>query len=178
MLGPHRGVHVLAGEQDLGYHPVILSEQLVVDVHHGALAHGGCGLLHPQLGGPLPLAQLGAADGDGAGGHQNHLMPHALQVGQGAGQMLHVLQFQLAGVVGQGGGAHLHHHPQAGLALFQGSHAPYTWSHHTTSGPIRKEPFPKIHRFCSTVWKTKKFRTEFMLFSVVILPPLRYNGVC
>ena len=86
-------------------------------VHHPALAHrSGC-LLHPQLLRPLGQPQLGGAHSDGTGGHQDHLMPHALEIRQGPHQMFHAPKVQRAGVMGEGGGAHLHHNTL--FVLFQ-----------------------------------------------------------
>ena len=46
------GLHVLAGEEDLGHRPVVLGKELVIDVHHPALAHGGGGLLGGHISRP------------------------------------------------------------------------------------------------------------------------------
>ena len=45
------------------------------------------------------------------------LMPHALEIRQGPPQMFHAPKVQRAGVMGEGGGAHLHH--DALFVLFQ-----------------------------------------------------------
>ena len=122
MLCPLRIVHVVTGQQDLGHGAIVFGEQLVVNVHHPALAHGGGRLLHPQLLWPLRKPQFGGAHGDGTGGHQNDLMSHAAEIGQCADQMLHAPQVQTAGVMGQGGGAYLHDNTL--LCMFHGSSPP------------------------------------------------------
>ena len=53
VLGPVRVLHIVAGQQDLGHGAVVLGEELVVNVHHPALAHGGGRLLHSQFLRPL-----------------------------------------------------------------------------------------------------------------------------
>ena len=117
VLRPLRVLHIISCQQDLGHGAVVLGEEFVVNVHHPALAHrSGC-LLHPQLLRPLGQPQLGGAHSDGTGGHQDHLMPHALEIRQGPHQMFHAPKVQRAGVMGEGGGAHLHHN--ALFVLFQ-----------------------------------------------------------
>ena len=118
MLRPVRVLHIVPGQQDLGHGAVVLGKELVVNVHHAALAHGGGCLLHPQFLWPLRETQTGGAHGNGAGGHQNDLMPRAAEVGQHPHQMLHAPQVQTAGVMGEGGGAHLYH--DALFFLFHG----------------------------------------------------------
>ena len=39
VLGPDRGVHILAGEQDLGHGAVVFGKELVINMHHPALPH-------------------------------------------------------------------------------------------------------------------------------------------
>ena len=112
VLRPDGGVHILAGEKNLGHHPVILAKHLVIEMHDGALAHRGGGLLHPELAGPLLQPQLGTPHADGAGGDQHNLVAHALQIGQGPGQPVHIMQVQPAGVMGQGGCAYLYDYAQ------------------------------------------------------------------
>ena len=138
VLRPDGGLHVLPGEEDLGHGAVVLGKELVVDMYHHALAHGGGGLLHPQLAGPLLQPQLLGADADGARGYQHHLIAHALQIREHPGQLFHVLQVEAPGFPGQGGRAHLHHQP-AGVLLFHLLHAP-PWCpfHHTTAGRYNK----------------------------------------
>ena len=53
VLRPGQVLHIVSGQQDLGHGLVVLAEELVVDVHHPALAHRRRGLFHPQLSGPL-----------------------------------------------------------------------------------------------------------------------------
>ena len=53
VLGPAGVLHVLAGEKYLGHGAVVLGKELIVNVHHPALAHCRSGLLHPKGGGPL-----------------------------------------------------------------------------------------------------------------------------
>ena len=71
---------VRPGDEQLGHRVVILGEQLVVRIHQLALAHGGGGLLGGNVLGPLRQVQLAEAHGNGAGGHQNDLMPGIFQV--------------------------------------------------------------------------------------------------
>ena len=54
---------------------------------------------------------------------QHDLVAHALQVGQRAGQTLHIVQIQPSGVVGEGGSAHFHHNSEA-LCLCFHVHSP------------------------------------------------------
>ena len=106
--GALRVVHVVPRQQDLRNGAVVLGEQLVINVHDAALAHRGRRLLHAQLLGPLGQAQPRRTHGDGAGGHQDHLMPHPIQIRQNADQLFHPVQIHRAGVMGEGGRAHLH----------------------------------------------------------------------
>ena len=103
-------------------------------MHHPALAHGGGGLLHPQGPGPLVQAHPGRAHGDGPGGHQDDLMPPAAEIRQHPDQTLHAPQVQAAGAVGQGGGAHLDHHP------------PFLFVHKKTASRPSGLIFPSIAR--------------------------------
>ena len=149
MLRADGGLHVLAGEEDLGHRPVVLGKELVIDVHHPALAHGGGGLLHPQLGGALPQPQLFGADADGAGGHQDGLIPHALQIGQYTGQMLHVLQVEAPGLPGEGGCAHLDPQPARIARLFHVLHTPLPFAlHHSTFHRRTKGAIKRKGRGC------------------------------
>ena len=138
MLGPGGGVHVLPGEENLGHHPVVLPEELVIDVHHHALPHGGGGLLHTQLGGPLLQVHLGGTYGDGAGGDQDDLVPHSLQIGERPGQTLHIVQIQPPRAVGEGGGAHFHYNPQRLECFLQLVHAPVPVSAPGGRGKVKK----------------------------------------
>ena len=124
MLRPDGGVYILAGEQDLSHGAVILCEKLVVDVHHYALAHGGGGLLHPQLGGAGIQPQLLGADADGAGGDQHHLIAHPLQIGEHPGQSFHILKIEAPGVPGEGGSTHLDHQSTYLFLALQSVHPP------------------------------------------------------
>ena len=124
VLGPVLLLHVVAGQKDLGHGTIIFGKQLIIQVHHPALAHGGGGLLHTQLLWAFRKSQLCGAHGNGAGGHQNDLVAHAAEIGQGADQMLHAAQVQVPGVVGQGGGAHLHDDT---LFLFHCGFLPIIW---------------------------------------------------
>ena len=109
MLRPLRVLHIISCQQDLGHGAVVLGEEFVVNVHHPALAHGRGGLLHPQFLGTFGKSQLGGANGNGTGGDQDHLVPHAVQVRQSPDQMFHAPEIQRPGVVGECGSAHLDH---------------------------------------------------------------------
>ena len=115
VFGPLGDLHVVPGQEDLGHGAVVLGEELVVDVHHPALPHGGSRLLHPKFLGPLGKPQLGSAHGDGTGSDQDHLVPHAVQVCQRPDQMFHAPKIQRPGVVGQGRGTHLDHDALLGM---------------------------------------------------------------
>ena len=80
-------------------------------MHHLALADCCRSLLHAKLAWPFAQRQLRRADGDGAGGHQNQLIPHALQIGQHTHQALHTAQIYAARRVRQCGRADLDHNP-------------------------------------------------------------------
>ena len=75
---------------------VKLRKQLVVDVHELALAHGGGGLLGGHIRGAGPQAQLSHAHADGAGGHQDHLMPGVFQIAEHLAKLLHLADVQMA----------------------------------------------------------------------------------
>ena len=135
MLRADGGVHILAGEQDLGHGAVVLGKEFIVDVHHHALAHGGGGLLHPQLGGAGVQPQFLGADADGARGNQHHLIAHTLQVGEHPGQALHILKIETACLTGQGGSTHLDHQSAYVIFALQSVHPPNhsrVCEHHTT----------------------------------------------
>ena len=91
--------------EDLGHGVVILGEELVVGVHELALAHGGGGLLGGHVGGTAGQVQLAHPHADGAGGHQDQLVPGIFQVGQHLDQLLHMADVHHAGGMGEGGSA-------------------------------------------------------------------------
>ena len=99
-------VNVLAGEQDLGHGVVVIREQPVVGVHQLALAHGGG---RPAWWacpwGGWASEQLAHAHADGAGGHQDDLMPGVLQVAEYLDQLFGVADVQPPGGVRQRGSA-------------------------------------------------------------------------
>ena len=109
MLGPLGNLHITPRQKDLSNRAVILGKEFVIDVHHPTLAHGCGSLLHPQLPGAFGKSQLGGANGNGTGGDQDHLVPHAVQVRQSPDQMFHAPEIQRPGVVGECGSAHLDH---------------------------------------------------------------------
>ena len=101
-------VHVGVGEQYLGHGLAVLAEKFVIEVHQLALPHCGGGLLAPQLTGPLGQTQLHRAHADGAGGDQNDLMAHVLQVGEDPGQGIHLPKIHAPALPQKGGGAYFH----------------------------------------------------------------------
>ena len=100
--------NVRRGDEELCHGVVILREQLVVNIHQLALSHGGGRLLGGHIGGTPRQIQLPHAHADGAGGHQNDLMPRVLQVAEHLAQPLHPLDVQTPRGVSQRGGAHLY----------------------------------------------------------------------
>ena len=83
MGGPNGVLHIIPGQEDLSHILIVFAKKFIVEMHHLTLSDGGGGLLHTQLGGWRSHSQLAGTDADGAGGDQNDLMPHALQVGGG-----------------------------------------------------------------------------------------------
>ena len=110
-------LHIGAGEEDLGHGVVVLGEQLVIDVHQLALAHGCGGLLGGHVAGPLGKVQLSHPHGDGPGGHQHHLMAGVFQIAHHFAQGLHPADIELSRSVGEGGGAHFDYNTHRVLML-------------------------------------------------------------
>ena len=118
---------ILAGEQHLRHRVVVFVEQLVVGVHQLALTHGGCGLLGGHVRRAAGQIQLTHAHADGAGGHQNDLVPGIFQVTEHLAQRLHPLDIQPPGGVRQRGGADLYGDTHIKTLL-----RVIIWSHYTT----------------------------------------------
>ena len=142
-------VHFLGSEQDLGHRMIVFPKGFVVGIHQLALAHGGGGLLGGHVGRPAGQVQLAHPHADGAGGHQDGLIPHALQIGQYTGQMLHVLQVEAPGLPGEGGCAHLDHQPARIARLFHVLHTPLPFAlHHSTFHRRTKGAIKRKGRGC------------------------------
>ena len=110
-------VDILAGQQNLGHRVVVLGKELVIGVHQLALAHRRRRLLGGHVGGLAGQIQLAHPHADGPGGHQDHLVPCVLQVGQHLHQLLHVADVQPPGGVGQGGGAYFYYDTHSYILL-------------------------------------------------------------
>ena len=108
ILLPSAVGNVRRSDKELRHGVVILREQLVVDIHQLALSHGGRRLLGGHIGGTPRQIQLPHAHADGAGRHQNDLMPRVLQVAEHLAQPLHPLDVQAPRGVSQRGGTHLY----------------------------------------------------------------------
>ena len=111
VLRPDGIVHVVPRQQDLPHRAGVFGKELIVDVHDVALSHGCRCLLVAELRGPRPHLQLGHPHGNGAGGYQDHLVSHAVQIGQHPGHPLDALKVQNTGRMGQRRCAHLDDDP-------------------------------------------------------------------
>ncbi len=104
-----RGVEeVVFGEQDLRDAVAQLIEGVVIEAHQAALADGGAGLHHHQLGGLGRKAKPLRAQAHGAGGNQEHFAAGAAQVGQRFGDAVQHADRGRAVVAHHDVGADLH----------------------------------------------------------------------
>ena len=103
---------IVEGEQDLGHGDAVAGEGLLIGMGEADLAGGGRGLLllQPQRAGGE--AEMAPADGDGAGGDEDHLLPLGAERGHVVGQGVEPAPADVAAlVVDQQGRADLDHDP-------------------------------------------------------------------